>query len=288
MKFLCYNFLPTLCDYIIDFPLQNYLKFGIHPLHNYKQLDFTKLKNNDKIFVKTDLLPYFFHNLFSKIKVNFYLVTGVSDIEVDNKYLNYLNNSKIIKWVGVNISIQNNPKIHKILIGFQEPDRSRNGSADGEGGDQEILYNSYRIKKKFSEKINKLFISYFNNTHSSRNNIQNIFKKNEKSNFVVFGEKIPFQKYLNELNNYKFVLCPRGNGLDTHRFSEILLMNSVPIIEKNGLSDLYSKFPCIIVNNFNEVTYDLLKQLEFDDEKYETFLNYILIDNVKLNILSLN
>lgn len=284
MKLLCYNYLPTLCDYILDFPQQNYLKFGIHPLHNYKQLDFTKIKNNDKIFVKTDLLPYFFHNLFSKITVNFYLVTGVSDIEVDNKYLNYLNNSKIIKWIGVNISIQNNPKIQKMLIGFQEPDRSRNGDADGEGGDQEILYDSHRIKKKFSEKINKLFISYFNNTHSSRNNIQNIFKLNEKSNFVVFGEKIPFQKYLNELNNYKFVLCPRGNGIDTHRFSEILLMSSVPIIEKNDLSDLYSKFPCVIVNSFNEVTYELLNKFEFDDEKYEMFLNNILIDKINLNL----
>ena len=275
MKFICYNYLPLLADYVFDLPINNYLNVGITPLHNYPTLNnISQLKEGDKIFVKTDLLQFFFNNIFPNIQTKMYLITGCSDYEIDNKYLPYLNNDKIIKWIGVNISIQRHPKICKMLIGFQEPDRRRNGPAEGEGGDQELLYEMYNNKKPFNDKLTKLFISFFGNTHSSRSNINNIFKNLK---YVDFGEKMNFEDYLKKINDYKFVLCPRGNGLDTHRFCEILLMGSVPIVEKNGLYDLYEKFPCIIVDNFNEVNYKMLQDYTFDIEKYKVFETYLLI-----------
>jgi hypothetical protein len=274
MKFICYNYLPVLADYIIDLPLVNYSNAGTRPLHNYSYLNSSTLKDGDKIFVKTDLLNYFFNMIFPSITTKFYLITGVSDYEIDDTYLSQLNNDKIIKWIGVNISIQKHPKICKMLIGFQEPDRIP-------GGDQELLYEMYNSKKKFNDKLDKLFISYFENTHSSRHAISNIFID---STFVDFGEKIDFKNYLNKINDYKFVLCPRGNGLDTHRFCEILLMGSIPIIEKNGLVDLYEKFPCIIVQSFNDINYKLLQEYTFDVEKYKVFENYVLVDKININI----
>lgn len=283
MKFICYNYLSVYCDYIIDYPIETYLKIGIKPLHNYNYLDLSKLKDNDKVFIKSDFLTFFFTKIFHKIKSKFYLITGASDIEINNNYKIFLDNPKIIKWIGCNITIQNHPKICKFLIGFQERERSTNGTATGNGGDQQILYECYKNNMEFNKKKNNLFITYFNNTHSSRNNILNIFKKESFSNFVIFGKKMSFKDYLYELNNYKFVLCPRGNGVDTHRFSEILLMNSIPVLEKNGLSDLYSKFPCIIVDNFSNVTIDLLNNTTFDNKKYLNFLKYILIENNIVN-----
>ena len=176
MKFICYNYLPVLADYVFDFPINAYLSSQITPLHKYPLLtNVSQLKEGDKIFVKTDLLQHFFNKIFPFIKTKFYLITGNSDYEIDNRYLNYLSNDIIIKWIGVNISIQAHPKVCKMLIGFQEPDRRRNGPAEGEGGDQELLYEIHNDKKQFNDKLDKLFISFFSNTHSSRGNINSLF-----------------------------------------------------------------------------------------------------------------
>ena len=274
MEFICYNYLPVIATYVYDLHINEYLNAGVKPLHNYPILNnILLLKEGDKIFVKTDYLQYFFNNIFPKIQTKFYLITGVSDYEINNTYLNYLNDIRIIKWIGVNISIQNNNKVCKMLIGFQEVERN--------GGNQELLYKMYTIKKCFNEKIDKLLITYFNNTHSIRNNINNLFNN---QSYIEFGEKLDFENYLKKINNYKFVLCPRGNGLDTHRFCEILLMGSVPVVEKNGLSDLYEKFPCIIVDSFNDINYELLQNYIFDIEKYKIFESYLFVDKININI----
>ena len=38
------------------------------------------------------------------------------------------------------------------------------------------------------------------------------------------------KKFLSEIRNHLFVLCPRGNGVDTHRVWETLYMGSIPIL----------------------------------------------------------
>ena len=77
MKFICYNYLPTLADYVFDLPINNYLNVGITPLHNYPTLHNTsQLKEGDKIFIKTDLLQFFFNNIFPNIQTKIYLITG--------------------------------------------------------------------------------------------------------------------------------------------------------------------------------------------------------------------
>jgi hypothetical protein len=165
-----------------------------------------------------------------------------------------------------------------MLIGFQEPSRKN--------GEQNNLLKMYNTKINFNDKKNKLLLTYCDNTHDSRDNINEIFKNNKFITFTDFADKLDYNDYLTKINNYKFVLCPRGNGIDTHRFTEILFMGSVPLIEKNGLSDLYDKFPCIIVDKFEDLTCDMLNNFVFDMNKYEMFKKYIFIDNIKsvLNI----
>jgi hypothetical protein len=74
MYFCCYNYLPVLADYVIDLPLQNYIDANALPLHKYPKLYIEKLKNGDKIFVKTDYLPFFLINILPHINVEFILI----------------------------------------------------------------------------------------------------------------------------------------------------------------------------------------------------------------------
>lgn len=82
---------------------------------------------------------------------------------------------------------------------------------------------------------------------------------------------------MENINDYKFVLCPRGVGTDTHRFWEVLLTNSIPIVEKNNLSDFYKNFPCIIVNKFSDINKELLNN--FITEKGNNINKYLLLEN---------
>jgi len=62
------------------------------------------------------------------------------------------------------------------------------------------------------------------------------------------------RSFLEDIRNHKFVLCPRGNGIDTHRLWEALYMGSIPIV-KNHIS--YTEFhdlPILFVNEWTDIT----------------------------------
>ena len=280
--FLYYNFIPTLAQHIIDFPLHRYPE-GIKPKHNYPPFITQNIKKNDVIFVKSDLLPYFFQNIYPKISKKFYLLTGVAGLDISPRFMNYLNEDKIIKWVGCNI-VWEHPKAFKIPIGFEETERRRGGPASGEGGDQLLLQELYESKKKFQEKENKLLITYIGNTHSTRSNVKNSFINRR---FVHFADKMNFENYMRTIDKYRFVLCPRGCGTDTHRFWEVLLMGSIPVVEKDGLYDLYDKFPCIIVEAFNDVTEELLSNFTLQNSLEENIGTYLKLDNFSCLLTSI-
>lgn len=70
-----------------------------------------------------------------------------------------------------------------------------------------------------------------------------------------------------EVKMYKFQVCPTGAGLDTHRFYESILLDTIPIIKTSPISNFLTGFPCLLVNAWEEVTEDLL------NDTYETLYN---------------
>jgi len=79
---------------------------------------------------------------------------------------------------------------------------------------------------------------------------------------------------------YSFELCPEGNGLDTHRFYEALLLNTIPIVKRGALTPLYEKFPCVIVDEWKDITSDNCKRWVKElggrvvRERYKLNINY--------------
>ena len=262
-EFVFYNFLPVIADHIID---SKYSSRQVH--HNYPIFNENNIKEGDTIFVKADFLKKFFKKNFKLIKNKFYLITGVSDLPIDEKYFKYINNNKIIKWVGCNILI-NHEKILKLPIGFQENELP--------GGNQKLLKKIYNNKILFKDKKNKLLLTYISKSHQSREDLNEIF--NNKEYVDIINDKLNFKNYMEKINEYKFVLSPRGYGPDTHRFWEILLVGSVPIVESSGLDDLYEKFPCIIVKSFSDINKNLLDSFNYDLNKSKNITKYLNIKN---------
>lgn len=67
---------------------------------------------------------------------------------------------------------------------------------------------------------------------------------------VRSGLTVP--EYYNDLCRSKFVLCPEGTGIDTHRVYESLLCGATPVVLRNSLSSLYEKLPVCIVDKWTD------------------------------------
>lgn len=235
---LCYNRLPLLANVVYDC---NYAGTGVTAQHSYPY--HSPLEKGDRVFVKTDYLDWFLKNV--SIQEPITLLTGVSDISPSpSQCESILMNPYIRKWIGCNIPVTH-PKITKILIGVGEPGR--------QNGNHESLVRLHQSRVAWDEKLAETCIPYHSNTHVSRT-------------FEHMLPKMPFEDYMREISKYKFVRCMRGNGLDTHRFCEILLMGSVPVIDHSPLDDLYTHFPCVFVE-------DDRNSFTWNEAKYEAFLD---------------
>jgi hypothetical protein len=76
-------------------------------------------------------------------------------------------------------------------------------------------------------------------------------------------EKVPASLVYQKTLESRYALCPRGCGVDTHRFYECIYLGCVPIVVRtNTVFDrLYAPdtgFPCLVVERWADVTDELL------------------------------
>ena len=76
---------------------------------------------------------------------------------------------------------------------------------------------------------------------------------------LLIAGKIGVRDFLMRLGRHRFVLSPRGNGLDAHRTWEALLVGSIPIVRTSALNPLYEGLPVLIVDQWADVTPTLLR-----------------------------
>ena len=124
-----------------------------------------------------------------------------------------------------------------------------------------------------------VFMNFNVNTHPERNTVWNLFnnvpwvKTGEIQN-TLDGRKT----FLQEIKSHFFVLCPRGNGLDTHRLWETLYMGSIPIVKRElGYEEFYD-LPICFVNNWEEVNKDFLEK-----EKHRILNTDYCLDKLKID-----
>jgi hypothetical protein len=81
--------------------------------------------------------------------------------------------------------------------------------------------------------------------------------------------KLPMEEFYDLLSQFYFNVCPMGNGFDTLRFWETLMVGCIPIVKKHDFFDNllfhYPKLPIIVVDSWKDLPV-LLKTLT--QEKY--------------------
>ena len=83
--------------------------------------------------------------------------------------------------------------------------------------------------------------------------------------FVRVAGAVPPARFYADTIQSKYVLAPRGVGVDTHRFYEAIYLMSVPIVVRTNspFDRLYDLFPCLVIDAWPDVTAELL------DREYE-------------------
>lgn len=77
-------------------------------------------------------------------------------------------------------------------------------------------------------RLNKVLAGPFSPTHAEREYLLHEFASDSRFDFLDM--RLDPNEYQEILALYKFVLCPRGNGIDTHRFWETLYKGNLPVI----------------------------------------------------------
>lgn len=220
----------------------------------YGHQDYNKLQNTFDVNKLKDINIVYFHTMykdqfFEKIKNldnKFIIITHNSDINID------FDDSppNVIKWFSQNVNC-NSKKIESLPIGLENSKWFRH------------LNKKEKMVKKLSEDKNiknLLYINHNPNTYpKDRIEPYNIF--NNTWTTVQNGHNGQnFDVYLDNIYNHKFVLSPRGNGIDTHRKWEALYLKTIPIEKRNINNTFYDDLPICFVDDWKEITEDFLNE----------------------------
>ncbi len=241
--------------------LQNKNTFIISKDENYVfyKIDKFNVTENCVIFTNLFLIESLFEELhkIENLK-NIKLITHQSDKLVTNKLYKNIP-SCISEWYGINISNETTD-ITPIPIGLSNAHY-----------DKSLVKEHYSNVKKisFKNKINKMYINFEINTNF--NERYKLLKKFESKPWVdIEQNKLSLKEYINKLTQYKFILCPWGNGIDTHRIWEVFYAESIPITKMHYTYNSSIDLPLFLVENYDEINLEKLESFSNKYENYET------------------
>ena len=228
---------------------------GIRFMKEFFQINNLSYLHNaqDIFFCKTDYIKNDFLTI-SKINHDVIFITGNSDYSITDD-LTKIAPKNIKKWYCQN-AISNSNIIAPIPIGME------NGIDCFRCGHGVAYKDRAEQKKQIISNLNidknpKGFI--YANFNIETNRSHRLEVKNAINNIDYIDWQNPtlgLFDFFNTLIKYKIVLCPAGNGVDTHRLWEVLYCNRIPLIIKLGdfnIYNMYKDLPIIIIDQI----YDL-------------------------------
>lgn len=109
-------------------------------------------------------------------------------------------------------------------------------------GIENLRLNFNGVEVNFSEefisenKLNQVLVGPFGNSNKDRSFAATMEKSNNCFTKVL-DKRISPLDYARISSKFKFIACPVGNGIDTHRFWETLYRGGIPIIKKSEWSE---------------------------------------------------
>ena len=206
-------------------------------------------EDRDWVFINGDYINSFLSQIPFIAAKRFYLIIHNSDLPfTEEKFM--LLRKHIYHVFAINTIFQH-PRVTSIPIGFADNqlDFLRTFQPSNIERDINIYLN---IKIQHNPEKREACISAFEND-------ERVFRR----------ERVSVPEYYADLCRSKFVLCPEGTGIDTHRVYEALFCGATPVVLRNSLSHMYEKLPVCIVNSWKDPFYEhRIKTFNTDVKQY--------------------
>jgi hypothetical protein len=245
---------------------------------------FSKLHNEDKvIFCKTDFIFEEFKNI-EKIPHDVILITGNSDYPID-EYRFYSKPNNIKKWYAQNALI-NDEILIPLPIGLENKLGSIR-SGHGVGYYDRVSEKESLLSRSIITHPTKKYYSNFSieTNYLYRLKIKNICINSPHIDWEE--SNLSLTEFFNKILEYDAVICPIGNGVDTHRLWEVLYSNRIPITIKVSdfkIYELYEKLPIIMLDDENDLYNEKLldeKLNEIKNKQYDmSLLDFSYWENI--------
>jgi hypothetical protein len=268
LTFLCNNFWQSVAQHRVDLPHET--------KHLYTPEPFVpeNVRDGQTVFVKTDLLDLFCAKLLPRIRARFVLITGHSDLSPSHDAMAVLHaDSRVARWYAKNATWADHKTI-PIPLGLSEPDRDI--------GNQEAMRRAVRQAAaqhatQQRAKQCSVFCPSVSPTHPLRAMLQDV----HHPMLARSDARLSFEDYLHALAGYKFVLCPRGNGIDVHRVHEAILVRTVPIYVSDQVPLVFRDLPVIVVQSIphlRQVLDGLANSMAWDSVDWDAAQKYMHVD----------
>ena len=269
---------------------------SIHDLIGY-DFDFINSKNNSimvySIYICNTAIPKFAEKLkndkiFQNINYRFIVVSGDSDdtcpddlFDNENDFKQFIENNKIIHWYAQNCVRINHNKLSQIPIGLgyhhlyneeiEEESRKIVSPIKQEAVLDSIIQKSKTNNSPFWKRELKCYINFNFESNYMRSRFgydryEAIKKIPENLSFSEKGEVDRTTSWNNQ-SKYSFVVSPFGNGYECHRTWEALVLGCIPIVKTSGIDSLYEDLPVLIVNDWIDISSELLLSVLEDFKK---------------------
>jgi hypothetical protein len=119
------------------------------------------------------------------------------------------------------------------------------------------------------------YCNFSTNTHQIRNKIYQDIRNKEFITFRHMGNFLNYNisrdQFFDDINNSKFVICPRGNAIDTFRFYDTIYAGAIPIVVRTNYHKLpfFENVPILFLEK--EEDYKNLTQ-DFLNKEYEILI----------------
>ena len=252
----------------------NRVNVGIHDYAEYA----AQLREGDSVFISTRESEVPIHTLVAILRARNVCVVF------------YIMEEPLVAWefverllpVSIRIFVQNNeydhPKVHIMPIGIRDC------------GTIVLMHHRFHHSCLFEKGVSlrttlgmnvrpiKCLLCFSLWTHPSRQECYDLFAGAQSFVYNLNDaadtadareapanqfEKVPASLVYQKTLESRYALCPRGCGVDTHRFYECIYLGCVPIVLRTHtvFDRLYAPdtgFPCLVVERWADVTEDLL------------------------------
>ena len=221
------------------------------------------LNNGDNIYISPSETSFDMNELaeilkYKNIRVNFYIMDEpIVNIELVNLLFPYSCRMFLMN------NVYDHPNIHNMPIGIRDCVKL---APNHKGFSHDFLFNegNRNVIKEY------LCLLCFSFSHDDRQNcyftlkdkpfILNINDYNYEKQESVHCGKVPVWINYEYTHKSHYALSPTGLGQATHRFFEAIYLDTIPIVKRSNtpFDKLYNIFPCLVVDDWAEVTEELL------------------------------